>query len=113
MPPARRVKQRIERIIQWVRDGQPLPKQGASKRVKHHGALPFADLPAFMDELRQRNSISARALEFTILTAARTGEALGARWSEIENDVWVITPSLAAKPGAPFRTWPCLSCCAA
>ena len=38
---ARRVKQRIERIVQWVKDGQPLPMQGASKRVKHHSALPL------------------------------------------------------------------------
>ena len=45
---ARRVKQRIERVIQWVRDGRPLPSKGASKRVKHHPALPFAICPLFM-----------------------------------------------------------------
>ena len=89
---ARRVKQRIERVIQWVRDGRPLPSKGASKRVKHHPALPFADLPAFMAELRDRDSISARALEFTILTAARTSEVIGAKWSEIDLDagVWTV-----------------------
>lgn len=89
---ARRVKQRIERVCQWVKDGTPLPLQGASKRVRHHPALPFADLPAFMVELRKRDSVSARALEFTILTAARTSEALGAKWSEFDLDagVWSV-----------------------
>jgi hypothetical protein len=62
---ARRVKQRIERIVQWVKDGTPLPRHGASKRVRHHPAMPVADLPDFMSELRARNSVSARALEFT------------------------------------------------
>ncbi len=89
---ARRVKQRIERVIQWVRDGRPLPSKGASKRVKHHPALPFSDLPAFMAQLRNRDSVSARALEFTILTAARTSEVTGAKWAEIDLDdgVWTI-----------------------
>jgi integrase len=89
---ARRVKQRIERVVQWVRDGMPLPMQGASKRVKHHPAMPFTELPDFMEKLSARNSVSARALEFAILTAARTGEVLGAKWSEIDLDagVWTI-----------------------
>jgi integrase len=46
--------------------------------------MPVADLPAFMAELRKSDNLSARALEFTILTATRTGEALGAHWSEID-----------------------------
>jgi hypothetical protein len=89
---ARRVKQRIERVIQWVRDGRPLPSKGANKRVRHHPALPFAELPSFMAELRDRDSISARALEFAILTAARTSEVIGAKWSEIDLDtgVWTV-----------------------
>jgi integrase len=89
---ARRVKQRIERVIQWVRDGRPLPSKGASKRVRHHPALPIAELPAFMAELRGRDTISARALEFTVLTAARTSEVIGAKWSEIDLDagVWTV-----------------------
>ena len=80
---ARRVKQRIERVIQWVRDGRPLPSKGASKRVRHHPALPFAELPAFMAELRGRDTISARA---------RTSEVIGAKWSEIDLDagVWTV-----------------------
>jgi integrase len=45
---ASRVRQRIERVCQWVKDGKPLPQQGASKRVKHHGAIPFAEMPAFL-----------------------------------------------------------------
>jgi integrase len=89
---ARRVKQRIDRVIQWVRDGRPLPSKGGSKRVKHHPALPFAELPNFMAALRDRDSISARALEFAILTAARTSEVIGAKWSEIDLDagVWTV-----------------------
>ena len=57
---ASRVKQRIERIAQWVRDGMPLPTQGASKRVKHHPALPFAEIPAFMAKLRTKHSLRPR-----------------------------------------------------
>ena len=88
---ARRVKQRIERVIQWVRDGQPLPMKGASKRVRHHPAMPFTELPDFMERL-SKESISARALEFAVLTAARTGEVIGAKWSEIDLDagVWTV-----------------------
>jgi integrase len=97
---ARRVKQRIERVIQWVRNGKPLPVRSASRRVKHHAALPFAELPRFMAELRDRYSISARALEFAILTAARTSEVIGARWSEfdIEAGVWTV-PAQRMKGG--------------
>jgi integrase len=60
--------------------------------VKHHAALPFAHAPSFMAELRDRDSISARALEFTILTAARTNEVIGAKWPEIDLDagVWIV-----------------------
>jgi integrase len=65
-------------------------KQKASK--KHHAAIAFADMPAFMLDLRKLESTSARALVFTILTAARTGEVRGARWSEVDLDkaIWVI-----------------------
>lgn len=89
---ARRVKQRIERVVQWVRDGMPLPRQGANKRVRHHPALPFGEIPAFIAELGQREGVSPRALEFTILTAARTGETIGAKWSEIDIEaaVWTV-----------------------
>jgi integrase len=90
---ARRVKQRIERVIQWVKDGRPLPRHGASKRVRHHPAMPLKDVPAFMAELRARDNISARALEFTILTVARTADSIGARWEEIDlkAGLWTVS----------------------
>src|SRR5262249_21200857 len=50
---ARRTKNRIEKICQWVREGKPLPQESAAKRVKHHAAMAFAELPAFMVELAQ------------------------------------------------------------
>jgi integrase len=54
--------------------------------------LPYAELPAFVGELREQDGLGARALEFTILTAARTGEVLGARWDEIDFDTatWTV-----------------------
>ena len=62
------------------------------KDVEHHPALPFDDAPAFLAELRERKSTSAHALEFTILTAARTNETIGATWDEIDlkKKIWVI-----------------------
>jgi hypothetical protein len=57
-----------------------LPAKTKVGNVKHHGALPYADVPAFMVRLRDNDSISARALEFTVLNANRTGEAIGAKW---------------------------------
>jgi integrase len=101
---ARRTKQRIERVLQWVREGQPLPRQTVGKNVKHHSALAFDDVAQFMAELGERESISARALEFTILTAARTGETIGATWDEIDLDAetWVI-PAERMKSSRPHR----------
>jgi integrase len=90
---AARVKQRIEKVCQWIRDGRPLPVQLSSRRVQHHAALPFTKMPAFMAELRAIDTPVARALEFTILTAARTGEVLGAQWNEIKDGVWTIPAS--------------------
>ena len=52
--------------------------------------MPYAELPAFMAKLAQHGSLSARCLEFTILTAVRTQEAMGAKWSEIEAATWTI-----------------------
>ena len=81
-----------------------LPAQAKVKSVRHHEALPYAQLPAFMVELRHRDGVSARALEFTILTAARTGEVIGARWSEIDlkGKVWVV-PAARMKAGREHR----------
>jgi integrase len=61
----------------------------------HHAAMRYEELPAFMGELRERQATAARALEFCILTAARSGEGLGCRWSEIDLDkaVWTVPPN--------------------
>nr|WP_280642661.1 site-specific integrase [Methylocystis rosea] len=101
---ASRTKQRIERVVHWVNAGMPLPAPGKAKRVQHHPALPWRDIPAFMGELRERDSLSARALEFCILTAARTGEVIGARWPEIDLKAkeWTV-PADRMKGGREHR----------
>ena len=68
-----------------------LPKRAKLKRG-HHAAMPYADVPAFVADLRERRATAARALEYCILTAARSGEVLAARWVEIDFDekVWTI-----------------------
>jgi integrase len=67
-----------------------LPAASKVASVEHHAALPITDVPTFMSELRAKEGIAARALEFTVLTAARLGEVLGATWSEIDlaGKVW-------------------------
>jgi integrase len=69
-----------------------LPKTSKVRKVENHAALPYADLPAFMMDLRQREGIAASAMEFLILTVARTGEVLGATWDEfnLRKSVWTI-----------------------
>jgi integrase len=69
-----------------------LPKPSAVTAKVHHPAMPYAELPAFMSVLREKDSLSAYNLRFTILTAARSGEARGAMWSEIDMDsrTWTI-----------------------
>lgn len=71
-----------------------LPRQPRETRG-HHGALPFADAPEFMAKLRGRPALAARALELTILTAARTGETIGATWGEFDEKaaVWTVPAS--------------------
>jgi integrase len=68
-----------------------LPKRGKLSRG-HHAAMAYADVPAFVAQLREREALAALALEFCILTAARSGEVLGARWSEIDfaAQVWTV-----------------------
>jgi integrase len=61
--------------------------------VKHFAALPWQELPAFMAELKDRDTLAARALEVTILCATRTSETLQAPRTEINGDLWVIPPS--------------------
>jgi integrase len=69
-----------------------LPARSRVAKVRNQPALPYADLPAFLIELRERGGISSRALEWTILTAARTGETIGARWDEVDlaAKVWTV-----------------------
>jgi integrase len=102
---ADRVRSRIETVLNWAtvngsREGEnPARWKGhleytfaerAKTRAKHHAAMNYRDVPVFMAELRERDSISARALEFTILTAARTNETIGAVDVEIDGNVWTI-----------------------
>ena len=74
------------------------------RRVQHHPALPYSDIAAFMGELRQRPGMAALALEFLILTAARTGEIFGAKWSELDipGKLWTI-PADRMKAGVEHR----------
>jgi len=99
---AARTKGRIERVIEWIKEGKPLPKPAASKRVRHHPAVPYRDIPAFVAELRARDGIAPLALQFLILTAARTSEVIGATWNEIdfEDAVWTV-PGARMKAGKP------------
>jgi integrase len=105
---ASRVRGRIENVLDWarakkLRDGENparwkglldklLPARSTVAPVEHHKALPYADIPRFMAELRRRNSLSARALEFTILTAARTSDTVGAVRPEIDRQerAWTV-----------------------
>jgi integrase len=104
-----RLRGRIEAILDWAkvrgyRAGENparwrghldhlLPAKSRVRKVEHHPALPYADIGTFMAKLRQQTEISARALEFLILTATRTSEALGALWVEIDLEarVWTIS----------------------
>ena len=81
-----------------------LPASSKVRRVQHHPALPYAEMPLFMERLRARDGISPRALEFMILTASRTGEAMGARWEEMDLDarLWII-PSERMKSAREHR----------
>jgi integrase len=117
---ASRVRGRIERVLDWAkvrgfRQGENparwrghldalLPAHSKVRKVKHHAALPYVQVGAFMAALRTREAVAARALEFTILTAARTGEVLGARWDEIDfqTKVWVV-PASRMKSGREHR----------
>jgi integrase len=108
---ASRVRGRIEIILDWatvreLRQGDNparwrghlehlLPAPSRVRERRHFAALPYAEVPAFMAELRRRPGISARCLEFTILTSARTSEAIGARFDEFD-----------LSPGRAMRTIP-------
>ena len=83
---------------------QLLPARAKVRKVKHHSALPYAELPAFLVKLREHEGVAARALEFTVLTAARTSETIGAKLSEIDrkNKLWTV-PSERMKAGKDHR----------
>jgi integrase len=115
---AMRLRGRIERIlaratVQGQRTGdnpaqwrghlkEELPKRSEVSPVVHFPAMKFGEVPAFMAELRNRSEVSAAALQFLILTAARSGEVIGATWSEIDWDdrTWTV-PADRAKTGRP------------
>lgn len=81
-----------------------LHKPNSLATARHHAAMPHAEIAAFMKKLAGINGVGARALEFTILTAARSGEARGATWAEIDLDakVWTI-PAIRMKAGKAHR----------
>ena len=117
---ASRVRGRIESVLDYAtargwRTGENparwrghlenlLPKKAKVRRVEHHAALPYPEIAAFVSALRQQEGVSARALEFAILTAARTGEVIGARWGEINlaENLWTI-PAHRMKAGKEHR----------
>jgi integrase len=81
-----------------------LPARSQIQKTNHHAALLYVDLPEFMVALGSREGIAAQALEFTILTAARTGEVIGATWAEIDLQakVWTV-PANRIKGGREHR----------
>jgi integrase len=115
-----RLRGRIESIltaatVQKLRSGENparwrghlaelLPARSKVAPVEHHAALPFAELPTFFLRLQAADGLGARALELAILTAARTGEVLGATWAEIDLDkaLWTI-PAARMKAGREHR----------
>src|SRR5690606_19920192 len=78
-----------------------LPKSERLQRG-HHSAMPYAEIPAFLARIRLAGGIASRALEFLILTAARSGEVRGAAWDEIQDDLWII-PASRMKAGREHR----------
>ncbi|MCZ4258144.1 integrase arm-type DNA-binding domain-containing protein [Sulfitobacter sp. G21635-S1] len=114
---ARRLAQRIKTVldvarsrgfregenpITAVKDAGVLPK--VKVKAVHHDAMPWRDVPAFYGELEGRTAMAAKALQFTILTACRTSEVLGATWDEmdLEARLWTI-PAARMKGGVAHR----------
>jgi integrase len=81
-----------------------LPAPSKVAKVKHHAALPWSQMAPFMVDLRSEGGVAARALEFTILTIARTGEAIGSAWPEIDlqSAIWTV-PGARMKAGREHR----------
>lgn len=117
---ASRLRGRLESVLSWAiargfrPDSNParwkglldtlLPAPGKITKTDHHRALPCAKLPEFMKSLNEQQGIASRALEFTILTACRSGEVRGAKWEELdlENGVWTV-PASRMKAGKEHR----------
>lgn len=117
---ATRVRQRIETVMDWCKArklvtgdnpaslkgglGQLLPKASKVAKVKHQAALPYQEIHKFVLALRKKRGVSPQALEFLILTAARSGEVLGARRDEFDltTNVWTI-PAERMKAGKEHR----------
>jgi integrase len=117
---ASRVRARIEGVLDWAkvrgfRAGENparwrghldhlLPARSRVKRVKHFAAMPYAEIGSFIADLREQTHLGARALEFTILTAARTEQTLGATWNEIDlgAKIWTI-PAERMKGGREHK----------
>ncbi len=117
---ARRVRGRIENILDWarakgLRTGENparlrehlqhmLAEHSRAAAVDHHAALPYLQIGGFLAALRRKDGVAARAMEFTILTAARTGEVIGARIEEfdLERALWII-PGSRMKAGREHR----------
>ena len=117
---ASRLRGRIEAVLNWGaaqghRQGENparwkghiemiLPAKSKVSKVKHHAALDYKEMPQFMTAVRSQGGVGVLALQFVILTAARTGEVLGADWREIdfENKVWTV-PASRMKAGREHR----------
>ena len=117
---ATRLRGRIEQVLAWAtaagfRQGencarwtglldQLLPAPGKVSKPKHHPAVRVDDMPAFIKALRQHDGLSPKALEFVVLTAARSGEVRGATWAEIDLEaaVWTV-PKERMKAGKEHR----------
>lgn len=118
---ATRVRQRIEAVLDYAAvhdlcDGtrnparwkgilnKVLPEPGKVSKREHHAASAYTDIPRIMAALREKSHVSAYCLQFTILTAARSGESRGATWDEVDLDarVWTI-PSVRMKAAKPHR----------
>lgn len=117
---AGRLRGRVEAVLDWakargLRSGENparwkghldhlLPKRSKLRAVSHLAALPYSDIGAFMQMLRDCEGVAARALEFIVLTVARTGEVRGMRWPEIDfaTKVWTV-PAARTKSGREHR----------
>lgn len=117
---ASRLRGRIETVLEWAkasgyRNGgenpakwetlkHVLPTPSKVRKIKHYAALPWQEMGAFMADLRKREGMGARALEFAILTAARSGEVRGGTWDEIDfkAKVWTV-PAERMKAGKQHR----------